>query len=38
LETVVRLLEPIMLLVLAGMVMFVVMALMLPIISGSSVF
>lgn len=38
LETVVRLLEPVMLLVLAGMVMFVVMALMLPIISGSSVF
>lgn len=38
LETVVRLLEPIMLLVLAGMVMFVVMALMLPIISGSSTF
>jgi general secretion pathway protein F len=38
LETVVRLLEPMMLLVLAAMVMFVVMALMLPIISGSSVF
>jgi len=35
LETVVRLLEPVMLLVLAAMVMFVVMALMLPIISGA---
>jgi general secretion pathway protein F/type IV pilus assembly protein PilC len=38
LETVVRLLEPMMLLMLAGMVMFVVMALMLPIISGESAF
>jgi general secretion pathway protein F/type IV pilus assembly protein PilC len=36
LETVVRLLEPIMLLVLAGMVMFVVLALMLPIINSAS--
>jgi general secretion pathway protein F len=36
LETVVRLLEPVMLLVLAGMVMFVVLALMLPIITSSS--
>jgi general secretion pathway protein F len=36
LETVVRLLEPVMLLLLAGMVMFVVMALMLPIINSSS--
>jgi general secretion pathway protein F/type IV pilus assembly protein PilC len=35
LETVVRLLEPVMLLILASMVMFVVMALMLPIISGA---
>ncbi|MEQ1829938.1 MAG: type II secretion system F family protein [Pirellula sp.] len=38
LETVVRLLEPVMLLILAAMVMFVVMALMLPIISGESAF
>jgi general secretion pathway protein F len=36
LETVVRLLEPFMLLVLAGMVMFVVMALLLPIINSAS--
>ena len=36
LETVVRLLEPLMLLLLAGMVMFVVLALMLPIINSSS--
>jgi general secretion pathway protein F len=36
LETVVRLLEPVMLLILAAMVMFVVLALMLPIISSSS--
>ena len=36
LETVVRLLEPVMLLILASMVMFVVLALMLPIISSSS--
>ena len=35
LETVVRLLEPIMLLILAGMVMFVVLALMLPILNSS---
>ncbi len=36
LETVVRLLEPIMLLVLAALVMFVVMALMLPVINSAS--
>ncbi|XZE44464.1 type II secretion system F family protein [Pirellulaceae bacterium SH467] len=36
LETVVRLLEPVMLLVLASMVMFVVLALMLPIINSAS--
>jgi general secretion pathway protein F len=36
LETVVRLLEPFMLLVLAGMVMFVVLALLLPIINSAS--
>ena len=35
LETVVRLLEPLMLLILAGMVMFVVLALMLPILNSS---
>jgi general secretion pathway protein F/type IV pilus assembly protein PilC len=36
LETVVRLLEPVMLLILASMVMFVVLALMLPIINSAS--
>ncbi len=36
LETVVRLLEPVMLLILAGLVMFVVLALMLPVLNSAS--
>jgi general secretion pathway protein F/type IV pilus assembly protein PilC len=36
LETVIRLLEPVMLLVLAGLVMFVVLALMLPVLNSAN--
>ena len=36
LETVIRLLEPVMLLILAGLVMFVVLALMLPVLNSAN--
>jgi general secretion pathway protein F/type IV pilus assembly protein PilC len=36
LETVIRLVEPVMLLILAGLVMFVVLALMLPVLNSAN--